>query len=380
MSGMIIGAGIGGLSTAIALQRRGMPVQVFEAASALCPVGAGILVPANAMNILARYGLAGQVRGEGVPIESFIVLDRHGRLISKLSASYTQNGVSQQAVAIHRGQLQQVLLGALLPDTLSTGKPCVDVSTHTDHAEAMFGDGTKARAEFVVGADGIRSAVRKLLFPDSALRYSGQTCWRGVATLTLPVQWANQFTEVWSVCGQFGFVPISASQVYWFATRRLPANGRDDIGHLKQQLTDMFGSTLEPIAHLIAQTDGNNIIRNDLFDLAPLKSWTRGRIVLVGDAAHAIMPNLGQGGAQAIEDSWVLSEMLATSKSFEEAFTRFQIMRQARARKIAGMSRDLAKISSLCNTTLCDIRDTLFRRTPAFITARQFRGIYGMPY
>ena len=205
---LIIGAGIGGLSTAIALQRRGVALRVFEAASTLSPVGAGILVPPNAMNILGRYDLAGQVRGKGIPIESFVVLDRHGRVISKLSASYTQNGVSQQAVAIHRGQLQQVLLGALSPDTLSTGKQCVQISTHTDHAEAMFGDGTKASADFIVGADGIHSAVRKLMFPDSALRYSGQTCWRGVATITLPVQWANQLTEVWGVCGQFGFVPI----------------------------------------------------------------------------------------------------------------------------------------------------------------------------
>lgn len=377
---LIIGAGIGGLSTAIALQGRGVAGRVFEAASTLSPVGAGILVPANAMNILERYGLAGQVRGKGVPIESFVVLGRHGRVISKLSASYMQNGVSQQAVAIHRGQLQQVLLRALSPDALSTGKQCVHIRTHTDHAEARFGDGTKASADFIVGADGIRSAVRRLTFPDSALRYSGQTCWRGVATITLPAQWANQFTEVWGVHGQFGFVPISKSQVYWFATRNLPANGVDDTQHIKQQLTDMFGPMLEPVAELVAQTDENNIIRNDLFDLTPLRSCVKGRVVLIGDAAHAMMPNLGQGGAQAIEDSWVLGEVLATSKSVEEAFSRFQTMRRARARKIAGMSRDLARISSLRNATVCDIRDALFRRTPAFITERQFRGIYGMPY
>ena len=180
--------------------------------------------------------------------------------------------------------------------------------------------------------------------------------------------------------GNLGLYRFSESQVYWFATRSLPANGFDDMEHLKQQLTDRFGPILEPITEVIAQTDGNHIFRNDVFDLAPLKSWVRGRVVLVGDAAHAVMPNLGQGGAQAIEDSWVLSEMLTTSKSFEAAFARFQIMRRARARKIAGMSRNLAQMSSLRNFTLCDIRDALSRRTPAFITARQFRGVYGMPY
>lgn len=380
LSPLIIGAGIGGLSTAIALQGRGLAARVFEAASTLSPVGAGILVPANAMNILERYGLAGQVRREGITIESFIVLDRHGRVISKLSASYKQNGVIQQALAIHRGKLQQVLVGALLPDTLFTGKRCMHISTHIDHAQAMFGDESKARANFIVGADGVRSAVRTLMFPDNKLRYSGQTCWRGVATMMLPIEWANQFTEIWGVRGQFGFVPISESQVYWFATRQLPASGVDDPERIKQQLTDMFGSMLKPIGELIAQTDGNNIIRNDLFDLAPLRSWAMGRVVLVGDAAHAVMPNLGQGGAQAIEDSWVLSETLATSKSVEEAFARFQIMRRARAKKIASMSRDLAKVSSLCNALLSDIRDALLRRAPAFITKRQFRDIYRVPY
>ena len=380
MSGMIVGAGIGGLSAAIAMQRRGMPVQLYEAASALSPVGAGIVLPPNAMNILERYGLAEQVRGHGAPIESFVMLDRHGRTISKIAARYTQNRGTHQAVAIHRGRLQQVLLDALRPNTLFTGKTLVQTSTHADRAEAIFSDGTKASSEFMVGADGIRSAVRKLLFPASTLRYSGQTCWRGVAALTLPVQWINQFTEIWGVGGVFGFAPISETQVYWYATQKVVADGSDDTDHIKQMLTDTYASLLEPIAALIAHTEVTHIIRNDLIDLAPLKSWARGRAVLIGDAAHAVLPNLGQGGAQAIEDSWVLGEMLASSKSCEEAFMRYQKMRLARARKIAGISRNLANISSLCNATMCDIRDALFRRIPAFVTARQFQGIYGMPY
>ena len=357
-----------------------MPVQVYEAASALSPVGAGILLPPNAMNILERYGLAEQVRGQGVPIESFAMLDRHGRTISKVSARYMQNRASHQAVAIHRGQLQQVLLGALRPDTLFTGKTLVQISTRSDRIEATFSDGTKASSEFIVGADGIRSAVRKRLFPTSTLRYSGQTCWRGVAALTLPVQWMNQFTEIWGIGGVFGFAPIGEQQVYWYATQKVVADGLDDTDHIKQMLTDTYGSLLEPIAALIAHTQVTHIIRNDLIDLAPLKSWAQGRSVLIGDAAHAVLPNLGQGGAQAIEDSWVLGEMLASSRSCEEAFMRYQKMRLARARKIAGISRNLANISSLCNATVCDIRDALFRRIPAFVTARQFQGIYGMPY
>lgn len=380
MGGIIIGAGIGGLTMAIALQKRGVPVRVFEAASALTPIGAGILLPPNAMNILARYGLAEQVRAAGKPIDHFAILDRHGKLISQVSAHYAQQGASHQAVAIHRGQLQQVLLNSLMVDTISTGKSCARIDLFADRAEALFADGTTASGPFVVGADGLRSTVRHAVFPRHRLRYSGQTCWRGVATLKLPDKWESQFVEIWGRCGAFGFVPINESQVYWFATQRASAQGVDDMGGVKRRLIGLYGSLIEPVAELIAQTEASQIIHSDLFDLAPMKSWAQGRAVLIGDAAHAMLPNLGQGGAQAIEDSWVLSETLATTNSFEEAVQRFQMLRLARVRKIAGMSRDLAKVSSLCNVTLHDIRDTLLRRAPVFITASQFRSIYGIPY
>jgi len=377
---MIIGAGIGGLATAIALQKRGMAVRVFEAASALSPVGAGILVPPNAMNILARYGLDEQVRVAGKPIDCFAILDRHGKPISQVSAHYGQQGSSHQAVAIHRGQLQQVLLSALSADTLMTGKSGARIDLYADHAEALFEDGTTTSGAFVVGADGLRSVVRHTVFPHNRLRYSGQTCWRGVATLALPDKWANQFVEIWGRCGVFGFVPINASQVYWFATQRASAQGVDDMRDVKQRLIDLHGSRIEPVAELIAQTEASQIIRNDLFDLAPLKSWTQGRAVLIGDAAHAMLPNLGQGGAQTIEDSWVLAQMLATHPSYEAAFARYQVVRYKRARKIANISRDLANVSILCNATMASLRDTLFRAIPTFVSARQFRDVYDMPY
>lgn len=380
MDGIIIGAGIGGLASAIALQKRGIAARVFEAAPSLAPVGAGIIVPPNAMNILARLGLAEHVRDTGKPIEGFAILDRQGKAISKISAHFAQNGASYQSVAIHRGQLQQVLLGALLPDSISLGKACAHIELQTGRAEAKFHDGTSASGDFVIGADGIRSSVRQAIFPDGRLRYSGQTCWRGVATLTLPEQWAHQFTEIWGRCGVFGFVAINASQVYWYATQQAPAAGLDDLHQVKQQLIERHGTHIEQAAELIARTEASAIIRNDLFDLAPLKSWSRGCAVLAGDAAHAMLPNLGQGGAQAIEDSWVLAEMLQRYASPASAFAQYQRVRYKRVRKIVDISRKLAQVSGFCNATLSEIRDRLFRATPGFVSAQQFRGVYGLPY
>lgn len=383
MRGIIIGAGIGGLSTAIAMQMRHINVKVFEAATILNPIGAGILVPPNAMIILDRYHLAQQVRDGGRPIESLAVLDSEGKSISKTPAHYSKNGILHQTIAIHRGTLQKILLSALAPDTVLTNKPCVEVSTGVNGAEAKFRDGTKVCGEFLVGADGIHSKVRESIFPDSSLRYSGQTCWRGVSNITLPPKWLMQLTEVWGAGLRFGFVPIAdaqVSQVYWYATKREDAGGVDAPMIIKQQLFDLYGKFLEPVGEIILQTDPFSIIRDDINDLALLTSWFSNSVVLIGDAAHASTPNLGQGGAQAIEDSWVLADKIATCEILQSALKSFQASRFAKVKRIVNASWQIGKATNLSNKMACEIRNALFRCVPSFMAKQQVRLIYDVPY
>ena len=380
MRGIIVGAGIGGLSTAIAMQMRDINVKVFEAATSLNPVGAGILVPPNAMTILDRYNLAQQVRGGGCPIESLVVLDSEGKSISKTPAHYSKNGIVYQTIAIHRGALQKILLSALAPDTVFTDKQCLAVSSGVNGAEATFRDGTKVYGEFLVGADGIHSRVRESIFPDSPLRYSGQTCWRGVSNIALPRKWLMQLTEVWGAGLRFGFVPIADAQVYWYATQREDAGGIDDSTNIKQQLFDLYGEFLDPVGEIISQTNPSSIIRNDLSDLMPLTSWFSNSVILVGDAAHASTPNLGQGGAQAIEDSWVLAEKLATCETLQNAFESFQVSRVAKVKKIVNVSWQIGKATNISNEIACKIRNTLFRCVPPFMAKQQSRSIYDVSY
>ncbi len=378
--GIIIGAGIGGLSTAIAMQMRHIKVKVFEAATILNPIGAGILVPPNAMTILDRYNLARQVRDGGHPIESLAVLDSEGKGISTTPAHYSKKGIAHHTIAIHRGALQTILWSALAPDTVLTNKPCVEVSAGVNGAEATFRDGTKLCGEFLVGADGIHSKVRESIFPDSPLRYSGQTCWRGVSYLTLHKKWLRQLTEVWGAGLRFGFVPIADAQVYWYATKREDAGGIDDTTNIKQQLFDLYGTFLDPIGEIVLQTDSSSIIRADLSDLAPLSSWFSNSVILIGDAAHATTPNLGQGGAQAIEDSWVLAEKLATCDTLQNAFECFQASRIAKVKKIVNASWQIGKATNLSNKMACEIRNTLFRCIPSCMAKQQSRLIYDVPY
>jgi len=380
MKGIVIGAGIGGLSTAIAMQMRDIPVSIFEAAANLSPIGAGILVPPNAVTILERFALAKQILDSGKIIESLVVVDTRGRTISKTPAFYAKNGQRYPTIAIHRGRLQAILLGALASDTVLTGKQCLQVRTDGEGAEAEFRDGSTVRGDFLVGADGIHSKVREAIFPDSPLRYSGQTCWRGVSSATLPSKWANQLTEVWGLGLRLGFVPIGAGQVYWYATRPVRAGGADDPADIKRQLINLYGEFPDPSAEIISGTEPSVIIRDDISDLAPLKSWFSGSVMLMGDAAHASTPNLGQGGAQAIEDSWVLAEKLSSCKTLQEAYRSFHDSRRARVNRIVNVSWQIGKVTSLSNKMACKMRNTIFRCIPPFMANSQSRSIYDVPY
>lgn len=376
MQGIIIGAGIGGLATALALHRRGIRTRVFESAAQLAPVGAGIVVQPNAMTLLNRYGLAQQVREAGWPIENYALLDAAGATLSNMPAHYRNDGVVQHSIAIHRGALQQILRAALPPDVLVTAKRCIGLSSTAGKPRAHFADGSSAQGEFLVGADGIHSTVRGALFPAGSLRYSGQTCWRGVAQLRLSPQWRTQLTEVWDRGRTFGFVPIDEQRVYWFATRLAPAGGRDDAQHLSQQLIQAYQDLADPIAHIIRRTAPDSILRNDLHDLAPLKSWCKDNAVLLGDAAHAAMPNLGQGGAQAIEDSWCLAQRMSTDGPVTARLREFAALRMPKAHRVVNNSRQLASLAHWSNGLACRLRKLILRATPASVLRRQSRLLY----
>lgn len=380
MRGIIIGAGIGGLSTAIAMQKKNIDVRVFDSAPRLSSVGAGILIPPNAMTILDRYGLSEQLRASGISIDTLAILDPTGKVLSKASASFANNGVEQRTVAIHRGMLQQILLDALSPGVVLTGKHCVQVNNNLDGVAAEFRDGTSETATFLVGADGIHSNVRESINLNSPLRYSGQTCWRGVASMTLPLPWRRQLTEVWGAGIRFGFVQIADEQVYWFATQCENAGGKDNAESIKQELLEKYKNFFEPIPEIISSTASTTIFRHDIYDLQPLKKWHVKSVILIGDAAHAATPNLGQGGAQAIEDSWVLAQKIADCQTPSDAFERFQAVRYAKVKKIVDTSWQLGKISNISNKTACKIRNTLLTAVPDFVTKQQARVIYKVAY
>ncbi|MGH1440647.1 MAG: FAD-dependent monooxygenase [Cellvibrionaceae bacterium] len=375
MRGIIVGAGMGGLSTAIALKAKGVSVDVFEAAQTLSPIGAGILVPPNAMAVLDQYKLADKVSREGYALERLLVSDIKGAPINSMNADYTIQGKQYSTIAIHRHALQHILLTALGNDVVNLGHVLQEVKESSTGVEASFKNGSTIHGDFLVGADGLRSAVRKTIFPESVLRYSGQLCWRGIADMTLPKQWSCQFTEVWGNGTRFGFTQINSSQVYWYATQYTKLDRHS--GHIGlPQLLEMFKHYAPIVNEIICNTAKHSLIINSLYDLAPLKRWSQNAITLLGDAAHAATPNLGQGGAQAIEDSYALAENIANYPSLSTAFEHFYAERNVRVNKITKLSWQIGRLTNMSNPYLCFARNALSRHLSHFMSARQVQQIY----
>ena len=374
----VIGGGIGGLATAVALQRRGFDVHVYESAAELGRVGKGIWVPTNAMLVLDRLGLGDAVAARGVGLGRIEVRDRNGGVLQAINLKDVYTRFGRTTVSILRADLQTVLVGALRAGTLHLGKRCVKVDHSDSSAVASFDDGTHAESEVLIGADGVRSAVREAVSPHIPLRYSGQTCYLGVADVRLPPGLERTVWEVWGGAHRFGFSSVAAGRVYWFAPVTAPEGGREPPD--ATELGNRYAAFPAPVPDIIRHTPAQDIIRVDLHDFAPITRWSRGRVVLVGDAAHAMTPNLGQGGAQAIEDAYVLAEALAQENTPEAAFATYARVRQPKATRIVNTAWWLGRLAHVEAPWLRGLRNTTLRLTPGRVNRRQAYALYRLNY
>jgi 2-polyprenyl-6-methoxyphenol hydroxylase-like FAD-dependent oxidoreductase len=368
---VIAGAGIGGLTLAVALRRRGIRVRVFERASQLTVAGAGIALPANGVKALQKLGLGEAVMRAGMVVERTVILDSHGRQLGPevdLTDVYRSMGAS--LVALHRGRLQAVLLDAVGGNVVTTVAQVASFEQDQGSVHVALMDGQRVDAGLLVGADGLHSSVRAQLVATDRPVYSGYTSWRGVTpsnTVTLP----HRTSESWGRGERFGIVPIGFGEIYWFAVADAPPDGRDvDV---RRELMTRFGSWHEPVAAIIDATPPDRILRTDIYDREPIERWHAGRVVLLGDAAHPMTPNLGQGAGQAIEDAVVLDECLAASSSIEEGLTRYEQRRVARANGIVRASRRFGAVAHWSNPIAAWIRDRAMSLMPSSVAINQAR-------
>jgi FAD-dependent urate hydroxylase len=371
---LIIGGGIGGPAAAIALQQMGIAVTVFERTPELREVGAGLSLWPNAVKALDKLGLGGPLRAMGVPNGSAGIRAWDGTPLVQLTASALEQTFGAPTIVVHRADLQTLLREALAPDTLRLGWEYTGFVQDAEGVTAQFADGQEVRGDLLIGADGIRSATRMQLFGEQPLRYAGYTAWRGVT------HFAHDrllLGETWGRGRRFGIAPLNQERVYWFATRNAPA-GSDAApdGH-KAELLRCFRGRHDPIPAVIAATDTTAILHNDIYDLQPLKRWGHGRVTLLGDAAHAMTPNLGQGACQALEDAVALAAGLRTAGHGSTGLRAYEARRISRARAIVRQSWRVGRIAQLEQPLAVGLRNLVFKHMPSGMSMRQFTWLFG---
>src|SRR5580692_5060670 len=345
----IIGGGIGGLTAANALLRAGADVSVFEAAGELKEIGAGVALHANAMRVLRFIGVEDGVRKVAGRSDYAVTRDGvTGRVISRTSRAQTVALQGIEPATVHRADLLDVLAAALPPGLVTLGKRCVAVDGSGEVAVARFEDGTAAEADVVIGADGIHSAVRTALFGPDAPRFTGKICYRSVIP-TAAVR-GGALSDVAADNGQW-LGPHGTIVLYPLRGEELinvVAHYDDDSYRHESWVTRCEGSEVteryagwhQSLLRLFEA--GDTWYKWALYDRDPIPQWTKGRVTLLGDAAHAMLPYLGQGASQAIEDGAVLATALAGAAAASDpvaALGRYERTRRPRASRVVLTAR-----------------------------------------
>ncbi len=370
----IIGAGIGGLTTAIALLKKGFDVEIFEAVSEIKPIGAGIILANNAMQVYQKLGLEKAIQMQAQQISKLTVADANIKALSTLHLQDFEKRYQTANFGIHRGKLQNILLQQIPKEAIFTGKKLADFQKTDQGVSLHFTDGSSHLSEIVIAADGIHSVVRKKLFPQSKIRSARQACWRGIASMTIPERYQHEVFECWGKGERFGIVSIDANTIYWFALRNYKKDLRKEFADF--DITQL-GENFHPfIQEILAATPKEKIFLDDITDLSRLPSWHHQNICLIGDAAHAMTPNMGQGAGQAIEDAWVLSEMMAKEKTHLLAFEKFEALRRKKVDKIVKMSWLVGKLAHWENSVAVSIRNAMVKMTPDSVGAKQSEAVF----
>lgn len=371
MDFLIVGGGIGGLTLAAALKGRGIASEVIERAPAFAPVGAGIVLGLNAMKVLDRVGVGDAVRERGRAVAVARIAEAGGRTLSAIDFREMPADIGRP-IAIHRAALHEALLTGVDRESVRLDTTLKALRPSAGKVDAAFSDGRSDTYDAAIGADGIRSQVRQLVFGEAPLRYSGYTCWRFV------VHGEVAETDTWEIWGRgrrFGIVPIGKDTIYCFATLNAP---RDDASKRDVALDDFkalyadFGGPVPGILAELKRADA--LIWNDLEEVR-IPRWTSGPVGLLGDAAHALTPNLGQGAAMAIEDAYVLARRLATADTVERALAAYEAARRPRVEMIQQRSWRIGQIAQWESRAGCFLRNTLVRFTPERTARRGLEAI-----
>lgn len=357
----IIGGGISGLSTAVALQKIGIKAEVYEKSLVFNHPDTGIILSGNAIRSFDIMGLGMPLRANGLVTDTCSLKADSGKVLATFD--YQAPSHIPNYLFIQRSALHKILIKALIPGSLHLGKQMNDFTLDDQTIKLDFNDGTMAESDYLIGCDGGESPIRIKLLPDSKLISSGYACWRGYKENTAKSDFP--YTETWGPRGRFGIAPLPGNQLYWYAFKKMEHGKIDMPNWTSMDLLFNFFYYHDPIQQILESTPTENIIYDELYALKPLEQTHFGKILLMGDSAHASLPNIGQGASQAVEDAAYLSKWISTEKTVEQAFDMYNRDRQERLKLVTSEMKIYGWASKVDFPVLCSLRNKLLQLAPS---------------
>lgn len=342
---IVIGAGIGGLTAGIALTQAGFEVEIYDRVRELRPVGAGISLWSNGVKVLNRLGLGAGMTQIGGQMNRMAYHFKTGELLNDIDLLPLMTAVGQRPYPVARADLQALLLSAFT-GPVHLNHRCVEVEEDDTGITALFDNGHRVRGDLLVAADGIRSRLRThVLGQPVDPVYRGYVNWNGLVPVSPDLAPGDHWVIYVGDHQRASLMPVGGDRFYFFFDVPLPAGTPAVPDQYRADLAKYFAGWADPVQRLIERLDPATMARPEIHDVGPLERLVRGRVVLLGDAAHATCPDLGQGGCQAMEDSLVLAQYLMTTNvGLDYALARYEGDRKARTSAVVNKARKRAEM------------------------------------
>lgn len=348
MKVIIIGAGMGGLSAGIALKRIGYEVEVYEKVTEIKPVGAAISIWSNGVKCLNYLGLEKQVAALGGNMENMAYVEGlSGKVMTQFSLAPLVQEVGQRPYPVSRAQLQSMLLEEFGAENVHLGMELSHIHDDGLRVTAHFTNGSTAQGDILIGADGTHSKVRNyVLGHQPERRYAGYVNWNGLVEIDEAIAPSNQWTTFVAQGKRASVMPISDNRFYFFFDAPIAKGLPYERAQAKTVLQTYFKDWAAPVQTLIERINPETTNRVEIHDIEPFMHWTKGRVALLGDAAHSTTPDIGQGGCAAMEDAVVLAIALQTNTlGVEDALVRYQNRRNQRTAELVLRARKRCDIT-----------------------------------
>ncbi|WP_280407537.1 FAD-dependent monooxygenase [Nocardia brasiliensis] len=363
MKALVVGGGIGGLAAAVAFHRRGWQVEVLERAPQITEIGAGLSIQPNGLRALDALGLSAELRVNGSAGPPRGIRNSNGDWLIRNDIEELERRFGAWAI-VHRAALVDLLRAALPAHALRPGSTVRQVMPDG----TVHYDGGATTADLVIGGDGVHSVTRRSVWPRAAdPRYVGYTTWR-LLTAGVSVEGS---VEIWGRGERFGYLPMPDGRVYCYLMGNAPAGSRAGLDELRVRFADWP----DPVPALLAAAHPDAVLQHDTYELPKLRSYVSGKVAVLGDAAHAMAPNLGQGACQALEDAVTLAATV-DAHGVAAGLAEYDRRRRPRTQMIAQLSRRVGAPAHWNSSLATALRDTALPLLPSALLGRSITPTY----